>query len=95
MWRALAPFVSALSQEDSRVALALLEAIARRDAYAALRRLRRQAARRRRSDVVAILDQWLTHPDVLSDVAGRHRPHPILGVITRARGEAESRDHRE
>ena len=65
MWRALAPFVPSLSEDDSRLALALLEAIARRDAHADLRRLRRQAVRRGRSDLVAILDQWLTHPSVL------------------------------
>jgi hypothetical protein len=65
MWRALAPFVSALSEDDSRLALALLEAIARRDALADLRRLRRRAARRGRTDLVAIVDQWLTRPGVL------------------------------
>jgi hypothetical protein len=65
MWRALAPFVSALSEDDSRLALALLDAIARRDALADLRRLRRQAARCGRTDLVAILDQFLTHPGVL------------------------------
>jgi hypothetical protein len=65
MWRALAPFVPALSEDDSQLALALLEAIARRDALPDLRRLRRQAARCGHTDLVAILDQWLTHPGVL------------------------------
>jgi hypothetical protein len=65
MWRALAPFVPARGEDDPQLALALLEAIARRDAPADLRRLRRQAARCGQTDVVAILDQWLTHPGVL------------------------------
>lgn len=65
MWRALAPFVPALSEDDSQLALALLEAIARRDALVDLRRLRRQAAGCGQTDLVAIFDQWLTHPGVL------------------------------
>jgi ferric-dicitrate binding protein FerR (iron transport regulator) len=58
MWQALAPFVPALTQVESDVALEALEALAGPDARSHLRRLRGRAACHGFAGLASVLDEW-------------------------------------
>ena len=59
MWRALAPFVPALTQVESDVALEAMEAVGSPDARSRLRRLRGRAACHGFISVASVLDAWI------------------------------------
>jgi hypothetical protein len=61
MWRALAPFVPALTQVESDVALEALEALGGLDARSDLRRIRGRAACHGLAGLTSVLDEWLLH----------------------------------